>query len=153
MHIFVFIFFMFIILFYFISNELGGVIKNYHSCYPDRLVKAFVQPKYAIKMGNNPHYFTFINNYYSVNELYQKTNNESSDHIDSKNISLYHYSLKSYEDYKLKLNRWGKLRIFFFNYDKKTYYKNNLSIERFDLMNKLMTKNCSIPTIIPQLGY
>lgn len=96
----------------------GGTIQNYISCYPlddsgtkdDNFhIKTILRPCYAQNMLGNPHSFSLLPGYFTVDELGNKLEKPipKLDHSSTTKIWLNHYVSRSVEENKAKSSRGG----------------------------------------------
>ena len=128
-----------------IKRPEGGLLKNYRNCVPNGTLKTFVQPKHSIGTGGNSHYFKYYPSFHAVNVIRQRVDTHwhvPDDRVIAK-ATLNHYKIKSAEDFKRKLDRWGS--------DWGGTIRAGYSPELFDRLNRDMDRNCSIPAIADTL--
>jgi hypothetical protein len=92
------------------NNIQDSIIDSYVHCPNinsyDRHIKSIVNTNKAIG-SINPHCFSYIDNYYCVNEHKQKIENAFNDPPSYDYAQINHYIVRSREDFELKLKRGG----------------------------------------------
>jgi len=91
------------------SRPEGLMIENYTTAIPrdhyeNTHTKAIVQPAKTARAGTNPHCFIFKSGNHAVSEDFKIVPNAWTPHCSSK-LQLNHYFLKSYEEFKTKIQR------------------------------------------------
>jgi hypothetical protein len=93
------------------KRPLGGIIKNYNKCFPDRYVKPFVNPKRVNTTVVGIHNFNYNEGYYAVDTDFKRVYGIVNPQNHRAKIPthlfeilyLNHYAIKSYEDFRQKV--------------------------------------------------
>lgn len=72
----------------------------------DRHIKTIVNTQYVIG-SINPHCFSYVDNFYCVNENFQKIDNAFNDPPSRQLCQVNHYITRSREDFEIKIKRGG----------------------------------------------
>lgn len=87
----------------------GIMMENYTACmtkehYESTHTKAIVQPEKTLRAGSNPHHFIFKPGFCAVSEDFKIVPNAWTPHCSNK-LQLNHYFTKSFEEFKIKVER------------------------------------------------
>ncbi|KAK9814278.1 hypothetical protein WJX72_003319 [[Myrmecia] bisecta] len=93
-----------------LTRPSAGVLASYYRCFshdhPLHLhVKVIGNLRYLAGVGDTPHDFLYRDGKYAVNEAFQKTDGPRSKGVSTDRVALYHYVIKSLEEFKGKLER------------------------------------------------
>lgn len=91
------------------ARPKGLMIENYFTAIPkdhyeNTHTKAIVQPARTMRAGSNPHHFVFKPGYGAVSEDFLPVLNAWTPHCSNK-LQLNHYFTKSFEEFKIKIQR------------------------------------------------
>jgi hypothetical protein len=92
-----------------IEKPNGLIIENYTTAMPrddyeNSHIKSIIQPERTIRDIGNPHAFIYKSGYFAVSENKEIVPNAWSKHSADK-IQLNHYFTKSFEEFKIKIQR------------------------------------------------
>ena len=87
----------------------GRVVDNYVQCIPKQHfqnthVKVIANTKYVIATHGNPHTFAYVGRASAVNENFLHVPSAFSDPVSTTKVALYHYTVKSREDFQRKVS-------------------------------------------------
>lgn len=127
-----------------IRRPIGGALVNYVHCLPlnhtdHNQVKVIANTAHALGIGMDPHHLAYPkgSRYYTVNEMFQPVTSSRTKTPSHVRVALYHYVIKSREDYGAKVERGSAAG-------------NHKKLEFETAMNNLATAVC---TRGAELGY
>ena len=90
-----------------VTRPPGRVTDNYVECIPEQdyqntHVKVIANTRYVISTHGNPHTFAYLNGATAVNEVFAVVPSAFGDPVSTTKIVLYHYTVKSYDDFQRK---------------------------------------------------
>ena len=90
-----------------VTRPPGKVTDNYIQCIPEddfqnTHVKVIANTRYVVSTDGNPHTFAYLNGKTAVNEAFAVVPSAFSDPVSTEKVVLYHYTVKSYEDFQRK---------------------------------------------------
>lgn len=94
-----------------IQRPAGGVLANYDKCLPrlhkeHKAVKVIANTEYLAAIGMDPHHVRYTSPLvFTVTEKGQKVTGGFTSYVSVDRIALYHYVLKSENEYKRKMRR------------------------------------------------
>ena len=90
-----------------VERPKGRVTDNYIACLPEQHyenthVKVIANTKYVICTDGNPHTFRYMSDAKTVNENFKIVPSAWSDPVSTNMVVLYHYTVKSQQDFQRK---------------------------------------------------
>ncbi len=85
-------------------------LASFWMCAPDQHsenlhVKSIVQPARVAGVTTDPHHLKYVEPYFAVNTTHDRVDGPKSERQASDRLALYHYALKSEEEYQAKMKR------------------------------------------------
>ncbi|GAB4813551.1 hypothetical protein N2152v2_000597 [Parachlorella kessleri] len=89
-----------------------NTLSSYWKCAPEQHpenchVKSIVRPPHVNDSTTDPHHFKYNKPLYAVNTRHEQVKGPKSKNVTLDRVGLYHYSIKSLEDFQLKMARMG----------------------------------------------
>ena len=95
-----------------ITRPAGGVLRNYHKCFPNFHVKSIVNLRRVKNISGDPHHFRYETGYFAVDARLNKLLGPFNPGLNAKvpsylfeTIYLNHYFTKSKEEFLIKVKR------------------------------------------------
>ena len=90
-----------------VARPKGRVTDNYIACLPEQHyenthVKVIANTKFVVSTDGNPHTFRYMSDAETVNENFEIVPSAWSDPVSTKKVVLYHYTVKSQQDFHRK---------------------------------------------------
>jgi len=122
-----------------VSRPAGGVLSQYHKCYPEIHIKSVVQTSHTISASDNPHHFVYKEGFFAVNEAGKRADSWFSAPPSFEKLYINHYTVKSEEDFQSKMVRGSATYV----HKKRSYFDdtNRKAVDDCPLLSQIFQHN------------